>query len=179
MKKVLSYLAILFLPALLGGCLDAGGVRYSIDLEQMRGEVVYLDIISDAEGEEGIKSDFEGLIEITYGKEEDSEIATTISRELFEEGGRLNGRIRYLINDMDKFLSEIGIRRTAGGYLMVLGVREGSYVDVNGILIEDASGKRVVWDERVEVIEVELRGDFSGKKTVSLLPYWRQWKERD
>jgi hypothetical protein len=135
-RSISSFILIFCLPVLLGGCLDTEAIRLTVDLEKNEGEIVYLNIISSAKTEEGLKSDFKGLMEMVYGEDEEyPEAAETVSRELYADDGRLSGRTKFFIKDTEKFLKEFGITRDSNGtYSMQVRDGDVTYSEVTGLL---------------------------------------------
>lgn len=179
MKKTFEYMVlVLCLPLFLAGCLGVETTRLRLDLAKNTGEVVYSNIFSDSYKDESIKGDFEELLEVAYGKQEESEAIEYVSNELYAADGHLNGRRAFSIKDLDKTLSEFGIKRDPGKYFMEIDDAI-DYTGGNGALVDGRSGQRVVWNENARVIEAELRNDLSNEKVTSLLPYWEKWQAWD
>ncbi len=179
MKKTFGYTVVgLCLPLFLTGCLDVESTRIRLDLAKNTGEVVYTNIVSGSYNDESIKRDFDELLEVAYGKQEESEAIVYVSNELYAANGHLNGRRAFSIKDPDKTLSEFGIKRDPGKYFMEIDDAI-DYTGGNGALVDGSSGQRVVWNENARVIEAELRNDLSDEKVTSLLPYWEKWQAWD
>jgi hypothetical protein len=179
MKRALGYSVLgLCLPLLLTGCLGSETTRIRLDLADRTGEVVYSNIVSDSYSDVSIEGDFEGLLEIAYGEQEESEAIEYVANELYAADGHLIGRRVFSIKDLEQTLSEFDIKRDPGKYFMEID-DDAAYIGGNGALVESSSGLRVVWDENTRVIEAEFRYDLSGEKVTSLLPYWEEWQAWD
>jgi hypothetical protein len=167
---------------LLTSCLNTGTEYLFIDLKDKVGEMRYSNIVTDAKDEKHIEEDFKVLINEIYQdnsleKETESEPFEIISKELYQNGEQLDGRIKFLLRDVRAALKGFKIKTDENGnYIYELG--EDTYVRGNGNCIERSEGRVVKWDKNTKAIEIEIKSsEFDKTKNLSLLSHWLDWKK--
>lgn len=178
MKKLLLS-AFLCLPLLLSGCLVGNRIVYHI-APQKGGSgtatVYYMNIRSDATDDQQLKEDQKLLFDYMlkskeFLKERRDKGQNIVSRELYLDNNRLNGKATYKfekLSDVEKTLSY-----EDGFYFLTLALDD-SVITTNGEIIKSSNYKRILWDERVDTLKFEISIEpAEGTQLKDLAPYYK------
>lgn len=178
MKK-LFLSAFLFLPLLLSGCLVGNKIVYNI-VPAKGGSgtatVFYTNIRSDASDDQQFKEDQKLLFDYMlksreFLKERKDKGQDIISRELYLDNGRLNGKATYKfekLSDVEKTLSF-----EDGFYFLTLALDD-SVITTNGEIIKSSNYKRILWDDRVDTLKFEISIEpAEGTQLKDLAPFYK------
>ena len=185
-KPLTTYKKFCFLTACLAlvltGCLGYEEEYLFIDIPNQVGEVIYFNIVSDAECEDKIQQDFQDLIDMAYNDtceaSNGQKTIRSVSRALYGIGSQLDGMMTFSFKDLAGGLGEFEITiDDNGSYVCKLGADE-VYIGGNGTYSEHDSIKTVTWNKKSTTIELKTRSAvFYKTKTTSMLSYWLDWKK--
>ena len=168
MKRLALSTAILLSST---GCLEVEKVSYTFDLSSMSAEVLYVGIRSDSA--DNVEEDFKQLMgEFVNGNKLETEnLGWNIqSKELFEEDGKLMGKVKFNFRALDNV--KIYQHDKKSPYIFC--DNEQTVLSSNGTGIQDVLKGCVAWDSKQTSLEVSLgkAGGFAGEP-VSLLEKWQ------
>lgn len=171
----------LFLTALLllvgTGCLEVDRIVYTFDAKTLTGEILYVGIHSDSA--DNVDEDYKELMdEFVNGNKLESENPgfNIQSKELFEQDGKLVGRVRLGFRNLEK----VGIyQHDKKSPYIYCDSDDKLVLTTNGTQVQDVLKGCVVWDRKVRTFEMAL-GDSSGVSddAVSLLDRWKVEQKR-
>jgi hypothetical protein len=177
MKKLLPVILVVFLVLSINGCLVPEKISYTIRMVTPKsGNVTmqFYNIKSNASTDEEFNEDKENLFNyitksdklISQLKGEGKDI---VSRDLFLEDGKLNGKAEYRFNNIEKVE---GIRFEDGFYYLTLALDD-SVISTNGQIIKSRDYKRILWDKSIKVLKFEMYSSgFNDNEFKALAPYY-------
>lgn len=185
MKLVSLRLFIIALVTLLfTGCLTVDKKEYSYKVNadgSGEGWIKFYNIKSAKDGEDDVSlKDFASLID-DYVKgtkfEDENASLQVVSKELMEEGGKLNGLIKFKFNDLSEisFLYEKGCD-CAPVYYSMGGFLSETYVSSNGTYLGENGGPQIIkWPAKTKsfTFTTSVSADTTA---VELLNQYNAWK---
>jgi hypothetical protein len=181
MKYLFSLTVLLFSSLLLSGCLVFHSMSYTIDLENNqkgKATVVFRDIMSSSKDTSEFNTDKNNLFQYAW-KSEDfikqmaDEGKTITSRDLYQNGDTLMGKVTFNFNDLSKVEN---ISYESGFYYLTL-TPEDSVLHTNGTIIRSKKFTRILWDNSMKTLQFEMLGfEKRVPELTSLSPYLKQYK---
>ena len=177
MNKLFLRVVLAGIPFLFHGCLLFHSVSYEIEpngSSSGTATITVEDIRSDAFNSSELKEDKKNLFEFMYKsddfinqmKDEGKQIT---SRELMVENGRLNGKIIFKFNDIQKVE---GIIYDDPFYYLTISP-EDSVLSTNGELIVSEEYKRIMWDKSIKVLKFKMFSDeVESRKLIGMAQYY-------
>jgi hypothetical protein len=151
---------LVFAGLFLSGCLTFHKVSYDVNLEGPKNGTVTMtiyDIRSDAVNNNQFEDDKDTLFH--YIVKSDDFLKTMldegknfVSRELFVENKKLNGKASFKFNDIRRVE---GIVFDEGFYYLTMEVDD-SVISTNGEIIKSKDHKRIIWDKNFKTLKFEM-----------------------
>jgi len=175
-KFFLSLLVVILF--FLTGCLTYHKISYDINLEGPKNgttTVTLFDIRSDAETNKDFEADKDSLFN-SYLKSDDflkrmlDRGWNIVSRELYLDGKKLNGKVVFKFNDVKDVE---GIVFDEGFYYFTMEIDD-SVISTNGEVITSKDHKRIIWDKNFKTLKFEmLVNSYEDKGYRELAPFYK------
>ncbi len=181
MKNISLIVVSIIMAALFAGCLVPEKIFYTVKLDDQNKGIVtmqFYNIKSNAESDKEFQEDKENLFDyilkssklIVQLKGEGKDV---ISRELYVDGDRLNGKAEYRFTDINKVE---GIRFEDGFYYLTLALDD-SVISTNGQIIKSKEYKRILWDKSFKTLKFEMYSSgFDEQKFKALASFYKSKK---
>ena len=182
MKKNLIIVALFVSVTLLfTGCLVSEKISYSIKLQTPTSGIVtmqFYNIKSNANSDKEFDEDKDNLFSYILKSEKlktqlEGQGKDVISRELYRDGNKLNGKAEYKFKDITKVE---GIRFEDGFYYLTLALDD-SVISTNGQIIKSKEYKRILWDKSFKELKFEMYSSGFNDNTFKSLAQFYNPKE--
>ena len=160
LSKKITLLTFLFTCFILDGCLVGNKIVYEVNLTSHNkgtATVIYTNIRSNALG--GAKLEEDKNILFSYMLKSDKfvddmkkEGKEIISRDLFLEDGKLNGKATYRFSK----LSDVENLSFEDRFYFVTLSLEDSVISTNGLILKSSNYKRIMWDSTFNTLKFEI-----------------------
>jgi len=162
----------------LSGCLTFHKASYEVNLEGPKNGTVTMtiyDIRSDADTDKQFEEDKNSLFNFIL-KSDDflktmlDEGKNILSRELYLENKKLNGKAAFAFNDIKRVE---GIVFDEGFYYLTMEVDD-SVISTNGEVISSKDHKRIIWDKNFKTLKFEmLSSSYEDNGYKELAPFYK------
>ena len=173
MKKIFSFIVLIFFASLFYGCLIFHKMSYTINIDKDTtgtATILVSDIRSDASAGSNLEADKKNLFEY-INKSPDfilqmkDEGKTITHRELFLHGDTLMGKTDFSFKSI---FNVEKIQYQDGFYYLTLTLDD-SVLTTNGQIIYSKDHKRILWDKSFKVLKFEMLGYSYNKGEYTLL----------
>ena len=173
MKKLFSFIALIFFASLFYGCLIFHKISYTINIDKDTtgtATILVSDIRSDASAGSNLEADKKNLFEYIYKSPDfilqmKDEGKTITHRELFLRGDTLMGKTDFSFRSIYNVEK---IQYQDGFYYLTLTLDD-SVLTTNGQIIYSKDHKRILWDKSFKVLKFEMLGYSYNKNEYTLL----------
>ena len=177
-KKIFLTIVFTIQATLFSGCLVPEKIFYTIKLDRQNSGTVtmqFYNIKSNSGDDKEFQDDEENLFNYILKSDKltaqlKSQGKDVISRELYVDGDRLNGKAEYRFTDINKVE---GIRFEDGFYYLTLALDD-SVISTNGQIIKSKEYKRILWDKSIKTLKFEMYSSgFDENKFRALAPFYK------
>jgi hypothetical protein len=159
-KNLVITILFLFAAIFFTGCLVSEKISYTVKPDSPTSGLVimqFYNIKSNAVNDKEFGEDRYNLFDYIFKSEKlktqlEGQGKDIISRDLYLDGDKLNGKAEYTFKDITKVE---GIRFEDGFYFLTLALDD-SVISTNGQIIKSKEYKRILWDKTFKVLKFEM-----------------------
>lgn len=179
MKTKIIITALFVLIFLLNGCLTFNTISYEVHLSPDGDgtvNVIVNDIRSDSFNQKELDEDKKNLFDFllkseNFVKQLKDEGKFILSRELFLEDGKLNGKVEY---SFDEIINVEGIVYESPYYFLTVAPTD-SILSTNGQVMVSDDYKRIVWDNSIKVLKFKMFvSQTEGSSLTSMAQFYKE-----